>query len=48
MDESDLDSIIDALNDGDKFQSAKNGGMILERPSKKRDLPPLIQRKSSA
>ena len=44
--EDDLDSIIDILNDNEKFQPAKQGGMVLERPSKK-GLPPLIQRKSS-
>ena len=44
--EDDLDSIIDILNDDGKFQSANNGGMILERPGKK-GLPPLIVRKNS-
>jgi len=37
--DDDLDSIIGILNDNDegvnnKFQSASNGGIILERPSK--------------
>lgn len=60
MDEEDLDSIIDILNNEkdnqndsqkkeinlkDKFEIAKESGIVLERPPL--GLPPLMQRKNS-